>query len=90
VPIAGYPELPEDLARRPPETDARCAFFAGELNQCFLPVSQVRTFEHVDRHQPGRHALHVIPGYSHLDMFIGRRAAEDVFPLILAELARTS
>jgi hypothetical protein len=30
----------------------------------------------------------VIPGYGHLDMFMGARAAEDVFPLIAAELER--
>ena len=38
--------------------------------------------------QPGRHALHVVPGYGHLDIFLGRNAARDVFPGMVAELAR--
>ncbi len=80
------PDLPEDVAARPPQTDARFAFFAGEFNQCFLPESQVRTHDFFERHASGRHSLHVLPGYSHLDVFMGRRAAADVFPLIEAEL----
>ncbi len=88
LPVAGYRELPESLVAQAPQTDSRFAFFAGELNQCFLPASQVRTFEFFDRHQPGRHALHVLPGYSHLDLFMGERAAQDVFPLMLAELEK--
>lgn len=82
-------DLPEDVAERPPQTDARFAFLAGSENRCFLPESQVRTHAHFERHAPGRHALHVLPGYSHLDVFMGHRAAEDVFPLIESELDRT-
>ena len=81
-------DLPEDVATRAPQTDARFAFFAGEQNRCFLPESQARTHTFFERHAPGRHALHVLPGYGHQDMFIGRHAARDVFPLIEAELER--
>ncbi len=84
----GQPALPEDFAARPPESDARFAFFAGELNACFLAESQRRTFEQFEAWHPGRHALHVIPGYGHLDVFIGQRAAQDTYPLMLAELER--
>jgi len=28
-----------------------------------------------------------LPGYSHLDVFMGKNAARDVFPLMLKELA---
>lgn len=88
VSVAGYPELPDSFVAQPPQTEARFAFFAGELNRCFLPESQARSFEYFERYSPGRHALHVLPGYSHLDLFMGRRAAEDVFPLMLAELEK--
>ena len=88
VPVEGYPELPDSFVAGPPQTDARFVFLAGADNRCFLAESQQRTFQHFDRHRPGRDALHVIPGYGHLDMFMGRRAARDVFPLILEELAR--
>jgi pimeloyl-ACP methyl ester carboxylesterase len=86
VPVEGYKELPENVAERLPETDARFVFLAGERNQCFLPESQRRTYEHLARHRRGYHALHVIPGYGHLDIFMGKDAARDVFPLIVSEL----
>jgi hypothetical protein len=92
VSVTPMPGLLEDYAAQAPQTDARWVFLAGEHNRCFLPESQVRSFEHFDRLAPGRHALHVLPGYSHLDVFMGQRASRDVFPVIVEELAgaRTS
>lgn len=86
VPVEGYPELPEDFAERPPQTDARFVLLAGAMNRCFLPESQLRTYARLSRRRPDFHALHVLPGYGHLDIFMGKDAARDVFPLILAEL----
>ena len=77
----------DDFVSREPQTDARVAFFAGRESGCFRPESQQRSYEHFERFRPGVHALHVIPGYSHLDLLIGKNAARDVFPLILDELA---
>lgn len=71
-----------------PRTDARFVFLAGERNRCFLPESQRRSFEFFDRHRPGRDSLHIVPGYSHLDVFVGKNAHRDTYPLILEELAR--
>jgi pimeloyl-ACP methyl ester carboxylesterase len=88
VSVEGRPELPERFAAQPPQTDARFAFFAGDRNVCFLPVSQRLTHEWFESHAPGRHSLHVLPRYSHLDVFMGKDAARDVFPLILDELER--
>lgn len=88
VPVEGYRELPEDFAERPPETDARFVLLAGEQNACFLAESQTRTFEQLEHQRPGYHALHRLPGYGHLDVFMGKDAARDVFPLILSELDR--
>jgi hypothetical protein len=84
------PGLPSVHAGAAPRTDARFVLLTGERNRCFLPESQRRTFAFLDRHAPGRHALHVLPGYSHLDVFLGRDAHRDVFPLILDELAAAS
>ncbi|QSQ22534.1 esterase [Pyxidicoccus parkwayensis] len=86
LPVEHHPALPDDVAEREPQTDARWVFFAGAENRCFLPESQRRTFEHFERFRPGYHALHVVPEYGHLDMFMGQDASRDVFPLILAEL----
>ena len=91
--LVGYedlPGLPSDYTAQEPRTDARFVFLAGERNQCFLPEGQRRTHEYFARRRPGFHALHVLPRYSHLDVFLGRDAARDVFPLILSELEVTA
>jgi hypothetical protein len=88
ISVEGLPGLPADYAAQPPATDARFAFFAGALNRCFLPESQVRTHAWFDRHRPGYHTLNVFPTYGHLDVFMGKHAARDTFPLIAAELER--
>lgn len=82
------PELPADFTAQPPETDARFVFLAGDRNVCFLPSSQRRTYEWFDRQAPGRHGLHILPGYGHLDVFMGQDAARHVFPTIIDELER--
>lgn len=88
ISVEGLPGLQADFAAQPPRTDARIAFLAGDRNRCFLPESQRRSYEWFDSHNPGVHSLHILPGYGHLDVFIGANAARDVFPLILAELER--
>ena len=80
------PELPDDFAAAPPRTNARFAFIAGEMNDCFKWQSQQSSYDWFNAHQPGRHALHVLGGYGHLDIFIGKNAARDTFPVMLAEL----
>ncbi|MEV0537533.1 hypothetical protein [Kitasatospora sp. NPDC050463] len=80
--------LPQSFVDRAPSTDARIVLLAGEQNHCFLAESQQRTFDFLQRHRPGRDTLHLLPGYGHLDVFLGRRAAADTYPLILKELAR--
>lgn len=82
------PGLPASFVDEPPRTSARFALFAGERNACFEPESQRRTHAWLDRQDPGRHTLHVVPDYGHLDMFMGARAADDVFPAMLDELER--
>jgi pimeloyl-ACP methyl ester carboxylesterase len=88
VSVEGRPELPLDFTAQPPQTDARFVFVAGERNACFLPASQQRTFTWFERHAPGRHALHILSGYGHLDVFMGKDAAVQVFPTIIDELER--
>jgi pimeloyl-ACP methyl ester carboxylesterase len=80
--------LPEDYTVREPQTDARFVLFTGEKNRCFLPESQKRTYEYLSGHRSGHHALYVVPNYSHLDIFMGKNAARDVFPLMLEELTK--
>jgi hypothetical protein len=90
VSVEGRPELPESFIAQAPQTDARFAFVTGALNNCFLPESQRRTFDFFERRDPGRHSLHVIPGYGHLDVFVAETAAQNVHPVILGELAKAA
>ena len=86
ISVEGRPELPESFVAQRPQTDARFSFITGGLNNCFLPASQQRTFEFFEGFDPGRHSLHIVPGYGHLDVFLGRNADKDWFPLIVSEL----
>jgi hypothetical protein len=88
VPVDNRPELPPSFVDRQPKTDARFVFLAGAINRCFSPEGQRRTFEFFDSFRPDHHAYHELANYGHLDVFIGQRAAEEVAPLILEELAR--
>jgi hypothetical protein len=80
--------LPESFVAEPPRTDARFAFLAGEKNHCFLPESQKKTFDYLDSIDTNHHSFHLLRGYGHLDVFMGRNAHRDVFPLIMNELER--
>jgi hypothetical protein len=88
VSVDGFRELPADFLEAPLQTDARFAFFAGELNDCFRAASQVASYDHFNRRRKNYHSLHVLPGYSHLDVLWGKNAVRDVFPLIREELDR--
>ena len=90
VSVEGRPELPENFIAQAPLTDARFSFITGGRNNCFLPESQHRTFDYFERRDPGRHTLHVIPGYGHLDVFVAESAAQNVHPIILGELDRAA
>jgi len=86
--VSHRPGLLERYADAAPQTDARFALLEPEMNRCFLPESQERTHAFLQSHRPGKDTLHRIPGYGHLDPFLGKDAARDVHPVILAELNR--
>ncbi|MEM9275197.1 MAG: esterase [Cyanobacteria bacterium P01_F01_bin.143] len=88
ISVEGKAELPSDFVAQTPQTDARIAFFSGEHNLCFLPESQEKTFDFFNSHRPDYHSLHIMKDYSHLDIFMGKNAAFDVFPLIVSELEK--
>jgi hypothetical protein len=90
VSVEGKKELPEDFVAQPPQTEARFAFFAGKLNRCFLPESQIKTYDYFSGIRKSYHSLYVLPDYGHLDVLMGKNAAQDIFPLMLAELDKTN
>jgi cholesterol oxidase len=61
----------------------------GRGNQLFLPEGSEKTRRWIQQHR-GADACSrlVFPDYAHLDCFIGRDAARDVFPSVLAALDR--
>jgi len=70
----------------PPKTDARIILFGGEQNLCFHPDSQRNTFRYLETINQGFHKLYMLDGYSHLDVFLGKNANKDVFPIMIHEL----
>jgi pimeloyl-ACP methyl ester carboxylesterase len=73
----------------PAHFDLPITFLSGELNQTWLPSSTQRTYNWlVEVHGPERYVRRLIPGYGHLDTFMGVDAATDTFPLILEALQR--
>ena len=84
VPVETDPEreyVPEHIEALP-----RVILFAGAKNKCFLPGSQQKTFEYFEKAEPGKHSLYILNDYSHLDIFFGKNAHIDVFPLMIKEL----
>jgi pimeloyl-ACP methyl ester carboxylesterase len=86
VSVEGRPELPENFVAQPPQTDARFSFITGSYNHTFTPESQQNTFDWFEKREPGRHSLHIVPKYGHLDVFVGENAQRDWHPIILGEL----
>ena len=71
-----------------PGTDARVVLFGGEKNKCFKAESQQKTFDYLESKAPGKHKLYRLEKYSHLDVFYGKDAHKDVFPIMLEELEK--
>jgi cholesterol oxidase len=63
------------------------SFIHGARNREFLPAATRKTYQLLCRTN-GEHwyKRYVIPKYGHMDCFIGKNAATDVFPLILKRL----
>jgi cholesterol oxidase len=67
--------------------NAHIVLMQGNENELFLPKGSADTERWIREHH-GTHACTrlVFPEYAHLDCFIGRDAARDVFPSVLREL----
>ncbi len=62
-------------------------FLHGAENRLFFPEGTLKTVEALRAANGADLYKHVmIPNYAHMDLFIGRNAARDVYPTILAEL----
>jgi len=62
-------------------------FLHGEHNRMFLPRSTEATYGLLRAvNGPQLYTRHVIPGYAHLDCWLGQHAEHDVFPLAMKAL----
>ncbi len=65
------------------------AFLHGEKNRLFLPEGSELTYEYLrEQNGPDYYVRHVFKDYAHMDCFIGKDAARDVYPVVTAELDR--
>ena len=65
------------------------SFLHGANNRLFLPEGSLLTYEALrEANDPDLYTRHVIEGYAHMDLFIGKDAARDVYPVITDELER--
>jgi cholesterol oxidase len=64
-------------------------FLAGKENQMAFPESSELLYEELRQlHGPGNYSRSVFDGYAHLDCFIGKNSAIDIFPDVLKQLER--
>lgn len=65
------------------------AFLHGANNRLFTPEGSLLTVRALsERNGADWYPRHVVPSYAHMDCFIGRNAARDVYPIVVAELDR--
>ncbi|HJV68252.1 alpha/beta fold hydrolase, partial [Ideonella sp.] len=65
------------------------SFVAGARNELFFPETSARTYRWVCAHNGAQpYTWHQFDDYAHMDLFIGRRAAQDIYPYLLQELVR--
>jgi hypothetical protein len=74
---------------RPDRYRMPIAFITGEHNRMFVRRGIDRTYDYLRAANGGElYSRHVLPDYAHLDLWLGRDAARDTFPIALAELER--
>jgi cholesterol oxidase len=84
-----YAALPDDYFQYASEIETPVLFMTGEQNHVFTD-SNIECYNRLEKLVPGRHELHVFPGYGHQDVFMGKRVAKDVFPGLLEFIKKHS
>lgn len=65
------------------------ALIHGADNNFFLPEGSETTYKVLcEKNGSDLYVRHLIPDYAHMDCFMGKNAAKDIFPTILAELEK--
>ncbi len=77
-----YAALPDDYFAYAKEIETPVLFMTGADNKVFSN-SNIVCWERLQDIVPGRHELHVFPGYGHQDPFMGDHVDRDIFPRLL-------
>jgi cholesterol oxidase len=77
-----YQALPDNYFDHAREIETPILFMTGDNNRVFTD-SNIVCYRRLEELVPGRHKLHVFPGYGHQDVFMGKNVHVDVFPTLL-------
>jgi len=77
-----YEALPDNYFEHAREIETPVLFMTGENNRVFTD-SNIVCHERLEKLVPGRHELHVFPGYGHQDVFMGKTNDRDIFPRLV-------
>lgn len=77
-----YDRLPDDYFAHAREIETPVLFMTGADNKVFTD-SNIICYRLLEGLVPGRHELHVFPGYGHQDVFMGKNNHIDIFPRLL-------
>ena len=77
-----YDRLPNDYLVRAGQIHTPVLFVTGAENHVFAD-SNIVCYRTMEELAPGRHALHVFPGYGHQDVFMGKNVDKDIFPVFI-------
>jgi cholesterol oxidase len=80
-----YQALPNNYFEHAREIETPILFMTGDNNRVFTD-SNILCHSRLEKLVPGRHRLHVFPGYGHQDVFMGKTCDVDVFPTLLQYL----
>ncbi len=84
-----YAALPDDYFQHAAEITTPVLLTQGQDARIFMDAN-ILCHRRLEQIVPGRHQLHVFPGYGHQDVFIGKNVHEDTFPRMLSFLREHS
>ncbi|MCP3143203.1 alpha/beta hydrolase [Pyxidicoccus xibeiensis] len=84
---ASVSHLPDDYFQHAKNIQTPVLFFTGADNHVFTD-SNIVCHQRLEALVPGRHALRVLQGYGHQDVFMGKDCHRDVFPLFVSWLEK--
>jgi cholesterol oxidase len=82
-----FAALPDDYLARAGEVDTPVLLLTGDRNKVFADSNHV-CYRKLEEAAPGLHELDVLPGYGHMDPFLGKNAHADVFPKMVDFIKR--